>query len=1248
VKAGLVPRVVADGWLALPVVRPGTAPIAALAQAVASSLGSAVTETPDGVAEGLRALVSGHPGRKVLLVVDQLEELVTLVRTAAERDTTLALFARLAVEHADVLRLVLTLRTDFEPNFDRAVFGDRWRAGRFVVQPMSREDLRAVIEQPAAKRVVYFEPSALVETLLDEVVATPGALPLLSFALSEMYLHYLGRRSDDRAITRDDYDALGGVVGALRARAEAEHDALDEAHRATLRRLMLRMVVAEGGTVARRRVADAELDFPDAAENARAGAVLHRLTSARLLVEGKDPDGDAFVEPAHDALVRGWGRLLQWVREESEAAFPLAQRQRLSRAAADWERADRRSQSGLLWSDAVRSAQLAPLVRRRDPLLNRRELEFARRSVRGRRVLLGVAAAAVLVVAAAGVWALVSGRRATERAEQMRIGAIVRTAASLASDDPLTARLLLASLDTGMLGKADAATHLALLGTANGLYMRPSVSATFGELGSGLGPLRLSPDGSRVVAVTMDDAIRAWRLDGGTDATTGVDSAPPDPTEWTEATVDHDRQLTFDETGARFATVGSTGTIHVWQAGRGAPLGSISAPPGRRIARLSFTPDGDRVVVFRGHTRDGQDVPAAQDSLEAELWSVTGERFPTHLALAKGERPVAEDGGGGTFLLTVTRDSALRLWDPGGPAAPLRTVRVRGTVANAIVSPDADHVAVIGGDHVVHVLPLTGGGRPVRLTGHTGAVTAATWSRDGRRLVTVGDDGARVWDIAEGRNLARLQRDGETLAGAEFDLTGDAVVTRSSFGYEAIVWRWPDDPAGPANGFPTVLAGHADRLTEARFLDDDGRVFTASVDGTARVWEANAWLRSLSVDMFDAHEIVDERSQIRSAAFSPDGRMVAVATAGGIVGVDWLDRSQPPKLLARDLDTQVALAFTPDGRRLTALSVSGRQRVWELDALDAGRVVRDEKLLVVDADVFAGGRFAISHGEVGADTAGSGLRNDVAGYLWDLTGAAPARRLVADGEPVGCPAVSEDGRWLATCTQLGTVRLQRVGAADGEPPALELPVPGLGTAASLARDGSLLAVGTFGGVLQLITPGPRPATRELRGSFSSIEGLQFSPDGRRLLSYSRDGMVRVWDVASGRPTLAIRPRGMEVASARFTPDGRRVLALPAVDTVAYLWNADGSGGVAGFSGVGRILRHVFVSPDGKWLLTTLDDGSAGLWPLDAAQLLRDMDGAGVCLPVADRIRYLSERERDAADRHAACEAEKRPRDTKSP
>ena len=137
-------------------------------------------------------------------------------------------------QQPDAFRLIITLRTDFEPQFTQAgsPLAEAWQAARYVVPPMDIEDLRQVIEGPASVRVLYFDPPELVDDLIKEVIQTPGALPLLSFTLSELYVKYVRSGRDDRALAGADYQALGGVVGSLRNRATEEYDRLpDDAHR---------------------------------------------------------------------------------------------------------------------------------------------------------------------------------------------------------------------------------------------------------------------------------------------------------------------------------------------------------------------------------------------------------------------------------------------------------------------------------------------------------------------------------------------------------------------------------------------------------------------------------------------------------------------------------------------------------------------------------------------------------------------------------------------------------------------------------------------------------------------------------------------------------------------------------------------------------------------------------------------------------------------------------------------------------
>ncbi|HEX8395116.1 MAG TPA: caspase family protein [Longimicrobium sp.] len=278
------------------------------------------------------------PGRRVLLVVDQLEELVTQARhQEVESGLFMRLLWRAKRECPDAVRIVLTLRSDFEPVFDTPQVRGEWGEARFFVRRPTQDELREIIVRPAERKVLFFNPPELVENLINEVVDAPGGLPLLSFTLSELYRRAIADGADDREMRKEDYRGIGGVVGSLRSSANRVHDTLpDDHHRGTLRRIMLRMVALEGGEVARRRVPLWELEYDDRKENERVKHVLAMLGEARLTVSGTGADGEPYVEPAHDELVRGWDRLSKWITDEQANLILL---RRLGEAAREWHEA---------------------------------------------------------------------------------------------------------------------------------------------------------------------------------------------------------------------------------------------------------------------------------------------------------------------------------------------------------------------------------------------------------------------------------------------------------------------------------------------------------------------------------------------------------------------------------------------------------------------------------------------------------------------------------------------------------------------------------------------------------------------------------------------------------------------------------------------------------------------------------------------------------------------------------------------
>ncbi|MGE3365738.1 MAG: caspase family protein [Rhizobiaceae bacterium] len=432
VRAGLLPRL-PDSFRPV-VVRPGPTPFASLSMA----LHAAWSNAPD--AERLRTNPSALAAfvaeqrttpRDMLLVVDQAEELITMNRDADVTRQYLALLAN-ALSAETRLRIVFTVRSEFEPQFAQSVLKDQWLSSRYLVPQMTQDELRRVVEGPAAVKVLRFESAELVDTLVNEVVQMPGALPLLSFALSEMYANYLRRPGDDRTLTREHYEGLeGGVTGSLRARANKVMSDFDEAHKPTARRVLERLVSVESGEFARRRVPRRELEASDADEAVRVSQVVKCLVDARLIVTD-EVDQEPYLELAHDALIFGWDRLLAWIRNDLLRIVAL---RRLTPDAEAWSSKPKMN-AGLLWDDATRSPILKDLINAPFPGLNRTERNFATASTRRarRNKQIRWAALGVLLLLSIGVASFGLLWR------EQRNEAVARLVASegfrIASDDP--------------------------------------------------------------------------------------------------------------------------------------------------------------------------------------------------------------------------------------------------------------------------------------------------------------------------------------------------------------------------------------------------------------------------------------------------------------------------------------------------------------------------------------------------------------------------------------------------------------------------------------------------------------------------------------------------------------------------------------------------------------------------------------------------------------------------------------------
>ena len=409
-RAGVLPWLVDhDGWSRVDVV-PGRHPLQSLAAALTAWAGSdeatlvaLLRDTPDAVARAIRqraADPANGGGRRLLLFVDQLEELLTLSVPEETRAVAVAL-AALTVRVPSV-RVLATARSDFLSRLAMLPgLGDEMARGLYFLRPLTGERIREVIVRPAAAKGVAFESDAVVDTLVAQTEQAPGGLPLLQFALAEVWDT---RNAESGTIRAESLAAVGGVEGALARHADRLLAGLDLSERDAARRILLRLVTAEG---TRARRSESEL-LTEGTQRSAERAALETLVRGRVVV-ANDAQHGAY-EIAHEALLVCWSTLQGWL---SRGAADHAVLVRAAQAAAEWERMGR--PRDLLWG----RRQLAETRAFDRETMAPREASFlaASRAALIKTRLRGVLAVALLAVAAVVIGLTIRARARRELEE---------------------------------------------------------------------------------------------------------------------------------------------------------------------------------------------------------------------------------------------------------------------------------------------------------------------------------------------------------------------------------------------------------------------------------------------------------------------------------------------------------------------------------------------------------------------------------------------------------------------------------------------------------------------------------------------------------------------------------------------------------------------------------------------------------------------------------------------------------------
>ncbi|MGB0747694.1 MAG: AAA family ATPase [Magnetospiraceae bacterium] len=1292
VRAGVIPRLMAAG--AVPevdrwrrcVMRPQADgggpdiadPLRGLAQAlyaedVLPELADGDTSTPEDLyalmardPEGVAAPIKGALTRwgkavavtegyerpvetRLLLVIDQFEELFGLDPATAQRFASLLA----AVARSGRVWVIATMRSDFYgalQSLPSLVALKEDGASYDVLAPGAAE-IREIIEAPArAAGLTYAEDAASgknLATLLEEAASSPESLPLLGFMLQELFDHLDPARNLLQATV---YRDLGGLEGAIEARAEATFKGLSPVAQEAFPALIRRLVTASEDGVATARTAPLDR----AGLSPEMAALVDAFIAARLLVAGGSAGGTS-LRVAHEALLSHWDRAAAAIRQNMS---DLRLRARLEQAAALWR--DQGRDAARLWRGDLELSEAADLLARLRGELSQEVADFAdaslaaaraRREKTLRRTRMVAAALALLaLLSGAGAYFGISGQQAAEAqrqiAEGQRAEAIKQKDAAeaqrrLAAENAAEAerraaevlvaqsRFLLAGAERALaVGNAELATLLLLEAAPEDLAaperpLEPAVLATLGKAtAADRGILRLlnhhdtvtdvayAPDGRIIASASgaADGDIGLW------DAQTGmlITALKADGSGVT--------RIAFSPDGTRLASATEDGLAYLWDVAAGSLLYRLEGHA-EQVADLAFSPDGVYLAT-------------ASDDGSAILWDAeTGTArftFDDH-----PDQVLRVDfANGGQELVTLSEE--VHFWSVDTGREVRRIPAEFDGFSDMAMGPDGKTMVLAADSGSVGIWAVETAREFSHLEPHMAGISRVAYSPDGVVIATGSEDGVvRVYAVRMGAIVVNFQHNGVPVTDLAFAPDGSGLAVAYEDGS---VTLWDKDKETIA----AHIAAHGEPINRIAYAPDGQRLATASDDLSLRVWSTAP-----------ATEVVERGipgAGIPRFSIAADGSRVAAfkGNAGVIVwdtatGADIYPKEPPapgPSIVDRDLplpdqpargggfmslfgrgadapsdappdgfpfqddgfpgapggpfpgssfpDPIQNLALSADGKKLVTASFAGPILVRNVETGEVQAKIQAPNLIDPSLILSPDGTQLLIVAQ-GSDAT-----------LWSTDTGDALASLGHPGEEPGTTATfSDDGRYLALYGRSGA--LQIYGAEKG---AFITRLAGHDlyiTDVAFSKAGDKVASVSFDGSASVWeTNSWKPLGRFSAGQ-SGLQAVAFSPDGEYLAATAQgDGSVPIWTVADQKLVTVLRGHGGQVNHLAFSPDGG-LLATASEDKTVRLWEVKSGAQVAVYEGAEAGVMAVAFSADGKRLISTAGDWFVRIWPLQELQ-----------------------------------------------
>lgn len=1062
--------------------------------------------------ECTESVLSGRKDQRFVLFLDQFEEVFTQVSREEERLAFISMLAQAATIENGRVTVLFAMRSDFLSSCAAYPALNELLSRQFrQVGAMQPEELVSAIARPALQVGLRIDPD-LIAQIINDMEGEPGALPLMQFALKDLF-DSQQEKGGVIALTLEDYLQHGGIHKSLERHADNSFARLGENEQELARSIFSRLIEVGRGTQYTRRTALFGELVQVYTEPKEVKAVVQKLADARLVITDEQAGRDT-ITISHEKLIDAWPWLKKLVNEYQDV---IALQNEIADDAKEWEDQNR-DQSYLYTGARLGNAReqleakklalggLAQQFIEAGVQAHADELDAAKqRATQLRKRSVYLSAALIVALLAVGV-AVFFSFQSRQQAQIARAGELAAQSAALREKNfPVSLLLGIEAFDT--LDTLRTRGNLLDLAKINPQLLQFLTAHSVSTVSS-------SPDGKVLASGSEDGTIILW------DTRTYQQIGEPIRQSGSV------RSIAFSQDGSKLAvslyypSTGEYGTIRIWAVDTRQQIGEIR--PQTNVRQVAFSPDGTKLAVSLTD-------PSGVQIGTINIWDVETLKQvgkPLQVDESMGPFAFSPDGtilasGSGDNIILWNVDTHQKIGEPLQTPGPLlslaynpdntRLVSSSYTLSEGINASTSSIIVFWDVDTYQQI------DEPLQFAGY---VSSVTFSRDGRTLAWVNNDDdiktynstINLWDVDARQQIGDPLQVAGFLSNVTFSRDGRKLASSSDIDNGTIILWAVDKQQQVGEPLPPI-----DNLATFAYSPDGTKLASVSYEGTLVLWDLSTYQQ--------IGEPLQLTGDLGIFMFSPDGTKLASVSYDPFTSEDWA-------ILLWDVEThqQIGESFQYPGKDISNIGFSpdGRTLALGINALFTG-------------------------------TDGTSQYTGTIIFL-DVETLQQTGEPLQVGRDMSIFAFSPDGRTLVSAsngrTQSDTSTITFWGVDTHRQIGESIQYAGAITSVAFSPDGEILASGTWGGNTILWDVETHQQIGEpLRGHTISVTSIAFSHDGTKLASSGNEGTIILWDIETHQQIGGPIPGGVyAVEQVVFSPDSTKLGSSS--DGTIILWNLE--------------------------------------------------------------------------------------------